>query len=181
MSSVSTAENDECFTPTHTSTSGKTTSYTSIGMQEPTVDARTLPFHNMTFIIRDLKTHRVISLKKGAPIMVHQDIFHYHYDAASHWRCVENEKMWLGFYNDVSGTYLGHDSKGQIRASATKHQAWEWFCPRQHPDGGQLLLIKDNDGFSPMKIGGKGNMELVVDSQRREGTTWEFITIDTGS
>ena len=99
MSSVSTAESDECFTPTHTRTS-----YTSMGMQEPTVNARTLPFHNMTFIIRDLKTYRIISLKNGAPIMVHQDIFHYHYDAASHWRCIENEKMLLGFYNDISGT-----------------------------------------------------------------------------
>lgn len=181
MSSVSTAESDGRSTPTHTITSGEANSYTSMGMQEPTFDARALPSRNMTFIIRDPKTHRIISLKEGAPKMVHLDIFHYQYNVASHWHCVENEMMWLGFYNDVSGTYLGHDSNDGIRARATKHNAWEWFCPRQHPDGGQLLLIKDDNGFSPMKIGGKENMELVVDSQRREGTMWEFIRIDTGS
>ncbi|EYE90410.1 uncharacterized protein EURHEDRAFT_417476 [Aspergillus ruber CBS 135680] len=176
---VSTTERDKCLTPTHTSNSDETTSYTSIGMQELTSDAKTLPFKDMTFIIREPRTKRVICLKEGSPMMVHLDIFHYQYNVASHWHCVENEKMWLGFYNDVSGTYLGHDSKGQIRATATKHDAWEWFCPRQHPDGGHLLLIKNNDGFSPIKIGEKRNMELVVDSQRREGTTWEFIRIDT--
>lgn len=179
MSLAPTTEGDGCLTPTHTSISDKTDSYASMGMQGPTFDARTLPSRDNTFIICDLKSKRVISLKGGAPTMVHLDIHEYQYNAASHWYCVETENMWLGFYNDISGTYLGHDSNGRIRASATKHEAWEWFCPRQHLDGGQLLLIKDNNGFSPMKIGGKRNMELVVDSTRREGTTWEFIRVDT--
>lgn len=152
-----------------------------MSMQEPTVDVRTLPSKDMTFIIRDTKIKRVIGLKEGAPIMVHLDIFHYQCNAASHWRCVGSDKIWIDFYNGVLGTYIGHDSRDRILASAKKDDAWDWFCPRQQPDAGQLLLVKHDDGFSPMNIGGVENMELVVDSHGREGTTWEFIRVDTGS
>ena len=46
---------------------------------------------------------------------------------------------------------------------------------RQHPDGGHVLLVKHRDGFLPMKANDEG--ELVVDSNRQEGTAWEFVWV----
>jgi hypothetical protein len=89
--------------------------------------------------------------------------------------------MWFGFYNTVSGTYIGHDnnkSNWRFIAEAKSHKFWEYFCPRPHPDG-HILLVKHCDNFLPMRIGGKENRELVVGSPTEGGTPWEFIRVDS--
>lgn len=93
----------------------------------------------------------------------------YRYGGGSRWRCVESESLWLGLYNAVSGTYIGHNNHGGFIATARNHDKWEYFCARQHPDGGHVLLVKHWGGFLPMKIGGKRNRELVVGDGKRRG------------
>lgn len=104
----------------------------------------------------------------------------YQYGGGSHWHCVENKYMWLGFYNVVSGTYLGHNNNGQFIATTKSHVEKECFCARQHPGGSFLLLVKNHPGgFLLMKVGGKDDRELVADEGKTE-TAWEFIRVDSG-
>ncbi|KAJ1707633.1 hypothetical protein NYO67_10226 [Aspergillus flavus] len=142
------------------------------------------PWKGGTYIIRDPETKLVIALEKGIlglypEASVVESI--YQFGRGSHWHCVENDSMWLGFYNAVSGTYIGHDnrkSNWRFQAKAERHDEWEWFCARQHPDGGHVLLVKHWGEFLPMRIGGKDNRELMVDAKREGGTVWEFIKVD---
>ena len=48
---------------------------------------------------------------------------------------------------------------------------------RQHPDGGHVILVRDWDGFLPIRAEGRGRRKLVVGSSRQEGTAWEFIRV----
>lgn len=87
--------------------------------------------------------------------------------------------MWFGFYNVVSGTYLGHNNNGRFIATTKSHDEKECFCVRQHPGGGFLLLVKNHPGgFLPTKIGGNDDREPVVDEEKT-GTVWEFIRVDS--
>ncbi|KAE8162814.1 hypothetical protein BDV40DRAFT_264471 [Aspergillus tamarii] len=143
------------------------------------------PWKGGTYIIRDPKTKLVIALEKGVLGLypeANEVESLYHYGRGSHWHCVENDRMWLGFYNAVSGTYIGHDNRKnnwRFQAKAERHDEWEWFCARQHPDGGHILLVKHWNEFLPMRIGGKDGRELMVDAKREGGTVWEFIRVDS--
>lgn len=181
------AVDEGCNTPTHTSVSdagldSDLPSYSSLNR----TTAGTCPWKGGTFIIRDPETKLVIVLKEGVLGLCPQEKEHggdtYHYGRGSHWHCVENEGMWLGFYNIVSGTYIGHNntrSNWRFHAKARHHEEWEYFCVREHPDGGHVLLVKHWRNFLPMKVGGMENRELVVDAKTREGTAWEFIRVDS--
>ncbi|KAI9929605.1 hypothetical protein MW887_001079 [Aspergillus wentii] len=107
----------------------------------------------------------------------------YHDGWGGHWICTENKGMWLGFRNAVSGTYIGHNNdkrrNWRFIAKARHQDSWECFCAREHPSGGHVLLVKHWDEFLPMKIGGVDNKELVVDSEEKDGTVWEFIRVDS--
>jgi len=185
--SLSSLDGDGCNTPTHTSIpdtclDSELPSYSSLNRATVGV----CPWKGATFIIRDPKTNLIIALKEGILGLYPQEKEHsggiYHYGRGSHWHCVENEGVWLGFCNAVSGTYIGHDnnhSNWRFVAIGKRHAEWEYFCARQHPDGGYVLLVKHWGNFLPMKAGGKENTELVVDAKREGGTAWEFIRVDS--
>ncbi|CEL02073.1 hypothetical protein ASPCAL01648 [Aspergillus calidoustus] len=159
------------------------------------------PHKDATFLIRDRATGLVIALEDGE-LGLHPDEKSptssntggtdtdtdtgrqsgYQHSRGSHWRCIENDELWLGFRNSVSREYIGHngDVKGHWRFIAEKkhHESWEWFCAReQHPDGGHVLLVKHKSGFRAMRAGGEGGRELVVAGKGEAGTAWDFIKV----
>lgn len=174
-------EKYECDTPTHTSVAEDSTSDSSSVDCPSTISDMGLfnasPWNGGLYIIRDPKSGLAIALKEGT-LGLFPDV--YYRGSGGRWRCVENDRLWLGFKNAVSGAYIGHNNRGGFVAEAKSHDGWEWFCARQHPYGGYVLLVKHWSGFLPMKIGGKDNKELVVDAEREGGTAWEFIRVDTG-
>lgn len=166
------SDDEEIPTPSHTiasSSPGRT-------------PVEACPWKGDTFIIRDPESHCAMALRDGVLGLYPEDEYGngmYRYGRDSYWHCVENEKGWLGFRNAVSGTYIGHNNKREnwkLGATAVGHREWEWFCTRQHPDGGHVLLIKHNDGLKTTAVGGHRKRELVVGQGR--GTSWEFIKVD---
>ncbi|KAL2833868.1 hypothetical protein BDW59DRAFT_138235 [Aspergillus cavernicola] len=159
-------------------------SYSSI----PSATVGVCPRKDATFVIRDPKTHLVITLKDGLlrlrPGEKQYSADSYYDSRGSHWVCVENENLWLGFRSAVSRAYIGHDNNKKnwrFYAKADVHDGWEWFCAREHPEGGHVLLVKHNSGFRAMKMGGENNRELVVAGQGESGTPWEFILVGSGT
>lgn len=64
------------------------------------------------------------------------------------WECIEKEhSMWLGLKNTVSGTFLGKNSSFKFIAEVKCHDKWEWICTREHPQGGQVLLLTRGDSY----------------------------------
>ncbi|KAL3476596.1 hypothetical protein BJX99DRAFT_227672 [Aspergillus californicus] len=187
--SETTSDSDpECYTPTHTSPPASI-----FDRERPLPSTRTprmplpiCPRKGITFLIRDPLTGLVINLDDGI-LRLHpgqrgngpSDTPHHGRD--SHWHCVENENLWLGFRNAVSGRYIGRndDTKGKCRfiVEAPRHDEWEWFCAREHPLGGHVLLVKVRKGFRAMKIGGDGGREVLVAGRGKDGTAWEFIEV----
>ncbi|KAL2826756.1 hypothetical protein BJY01DRAFT_229559 [Aspergillus pseudoustus] len=150
------------------------------------------PHPNATFIIRDRSTGLVIALKDGE-LGLHPDekspssgghitSYEHQHGRGSHWHCVENEDFWLGFRSSVSKQYIGHNNKKENNkwrfiAKADQHRGWEYFCAREHPEGGHVLLVKHYDGFRAMKVGGKDGRELLVVDRKEGGTPFDFIKI----
>ncbi|KAK4107219.1 hypothetical protein N656DRAFT_519057 [Canariomyces notabilis] len=119
-----------------------------------------------------------------------------------YWRCVENaETGWLGLCNVASGTYLGHDCFGNVRATQPHHRGWEYICLRRCPGpggrgrgGGYVmdLVVADNnggDGYGRlMRVAeAKGEEEeeegrlVLVDRRDHDGggdgVVWEFVEV----
>ena len=59
--------------------------------------------------------------------------------AGSRWLCCE-KGIFLGFYNEESRVYLGHDGNGNMGATAQAFQDWERLVARAHREGGYELL-----------------------------------------
>ncbi|GAD93498.1 conserved hypothetical protein [Paecilomyces variotii No. 5] len=188
--SASTSDDQECNTPRTSIPDGfpdsELPSYPSLSRTR----IGTCPWKGGTYIIRDPETKLVITLKEGVLGLCPEEKGHphtagsYHHGRGSHWKCVENKGMWLGFYNSVSGTYIRHNNNKnnwQFDAKGERHDKWERFCAREHPDGGHILLVKHFEDFRPMKIGGKDNRELVVGAEGEIGTPWEFIRVECES
>ncbi|OJJ86335.1 uncharacterized protein ASPGLDRAFT_102845, partial [Aspergillus glaucus CBS 516.65] len=142
------------------------------------------PYKGATFIIRDPQSGLAITLKDGklglAPGDKENAFVNCDNGRGSHWRCVENKDRWLGFKNAVSGEFIGHDNKKKnwrFMAKAEAHREWEFFCVRQHSDGGHELLVKHWGGFRAMQVGGNDNKELVVADEGDSGTAWEFLQV----
>ncbi|PLN86455.1 hypothetical protein BDW42DRAFT_75674 [Aspergillus taichungensis] len=180
MDISSTSSEELAMTPTHTSV---LESYADPEPPPYPAPAAVAPHKGATFIIRDPESSLVITLKDGklglAPA-IKESAFVYSDDGlGSHWRCVENKDRWLGFYNAVSGGFLGHDNKKEWRfiAKADAHREWEFFCVRQHPDGGHELLVKHWNGFRAMQVGGDKGRDLVVADEGKSGTAWEFLEV----
>lgn len=171
-----TTDREECNALAYPKTLEKaalSNSLTVPAQDKPTLKATTPPWPGQSFIICDPKTNLVIALNNGNLGLSSQRTKGY--SEGIHWYCVENNEMWLGFYNSISGAYIGHNNRNQFIATARWHDAWEYFCAREHPDGGYLLLVKHWGGFLPMKVGEKN--DLVVDVGRNGGTAWEFIRV----
>lgn len=77
----------------------------------------------------------------------------------------------------VSGTFLGRNSYLEFIATAQYHDKWEWFCAREHPHGGPILLVTYGSHRLPMRKGGEDNKEFILDEQEKQGTRWDFFRI----
>lgn len=79
------------------------------------------------------------------------------------------------------GEFIGHNNEKnenwRFKATVKAHNYCEFFCARQHLDGGHELLVKHNNGFRAMQVGGDLNRELVVAGEGRVGTAWEFLKV----
>jgi hypothetical protein len=128
-----------------------------------------VPWAGETFMIRDRIRGRVITLKDGN-LRLEANASR---TGGWHWVCVE-KNGWLGFRNYVSGTYIGHDGKGNFYAKVGHHEGHEFFCARRHPDGGYLLLMMHGMKFWKMDIGEDGNKLVETEN---EGTAWEFVKV----
>ena len=125
------------------------------------------PWPEKTFIIRENNTHLMITVVGGGLKVCD----HITGRGGFHWECVE-KNGWLGFCNSVSGTLIGHNSRGAYIAAATLHRQYEGFCARRHPEGGYILVTRHSDNLLSMKVGLSGTLVETKD----EGTRWEFIT-----
>ncbi|KAM0246072.1 hypothetical protein ACHAQJ_010369 [Trichoderma viride] len=97
------------------------TSTTTLGPAVRAVEHH--PIAGKTFIIRTRQEpHRILTLTNGALEFLSRPFP----SSGIFWQCVTTEG-WYGFKNTVSGTYLGHDSKGKIFAKVSHHRAHEYF------------------------------------------------------
>jgi hypothetical protein len=60
-------------------------------------------------------------------------------NADTTWLCVDGG-VFLGFYNQSKGMFLGHDGEGGICATHSHLRDWERFVPQAHETGGFQLL-----------------------------------------
>ncbi|RYO82781.1 hypothetical protein DL766_009636 [Monosporascus sp. MC13-8B] len=134
--------------------------------------AETVPWPGNTFVIRERATGRAIALVDGKLRLKDWD-WDYAGDRGTHWVC-ELKDGWLGFRNPVSGTYIGHDDRGNFRATVSHHQAWEYFCATRHPEGGYLLLKRHGDTLRKMAVDMGGDKFYETTDQ---GTIWEFLKL----
>lgn len=169
-------EEDGEYTPAGTSTLGDefdlATIYPSIG------DAVACPWPGQTFVIRLTLTKEIITLEDGKLVLRSGER---NSDRGSHWHCEENESLWLGFRNAVSGTYIGHNSRGICIATAKEHLGWESFCTRQRQDGAHVLLVKNGDGFLPLAVMRFQHLPFIFNrsTDLDLGASWEFIRVSS--
>ena len=132
-----------------------------------------VPWPGSTFIIRSVSSGHVITLLDGQIVLTQPSG-----RGSIHWACVET-KGWLGFQNPVSGRFLGHDVKGRLCCSATRHQGWENFSVRMRPEGGYVLLMTHFERL--WHVGTKvdqGVEQLAkIWDGASDGIIWEFIKV----
>ena len=131
-----------------------------------------VPWPGSTFIISARGSGKVISITLvdgNIALEVHGS------KGSQHWECVQSNG-WIGFKSPVSGKYLGYDGAGNLVARADKHHAWEHFCPRQHPQGGYVLFMRNWNDLWPvgMKSEEENKLARLKDSEIR----WEFTRVE---
>ncbi|KAK7515421.1 hypothetical protein IWZ03DRAFT_284551, partial [Phyllosticta citriasiana] len=95
-------------------------------------------------------------------------------DSRTHWLCVE-KNGYFGFHSPKAGTYLGHDGKKGVRATATALEGWELLTPREHPEGGYQLLMPYWEHTLMVLCLAEDGTAL---ARRNHGTTlWEFVRV----
>ncbi|KAL7941340.1 hypothetical protein V8C42DRAFT_360954 [Trichoderma barbatum] len=87
------------------------------------------------------------------------------------WHC-HKKNNWFGFCNSVSGTYLGHNGKGKIVATKSKHETDGYFVPIRQKSGGYVLYASHGEELLQVAISEDGK-SLV--EQPKGGTAWDFI------
>lgn len=173
---TSLSEDDQtCNTPTHTTASNHTFG-PDFSNNVSGADAVGPPYEGGTFIIRDIQTKLVITLREGNLSLVPRDTENNH---AGHWRCEAGTLNWLGFRNVASGTYIGYNIHGNIIAEARNHAWWECFSVRPHPDGGYRLLVLYWFENRPIQIGGDEGTRLLLGTKEEGGTSWEFVRVES--
>ena len=119
---------------------------TSSYFEQPLITSWSVPRPGRTYRIHLKGTDKVIMVVDGRVVV--QPIAEAKLGGGWNWACVENGN-WLGFRNHVSGKYLGRIEIGRmsgntsscIRAESSHQRSDEYFCVRQHPDGGYLLFV----------------------------------------
>ncbi|CAJ2503820.1 Uu.00g112140.m01.CDS01 [Anthostomella pinea] len=135
----------------------------------------TVPCAGWTFLIRHQVSGLVITLREGILTLEHETRSKGW--GGCHWACVENDG-WFGFRNIVSGTYIGHNGKGEFIADAKHHGGHEFFVTKPHPEGGYWLLTLHNWKCMNMAIMAEQTpSKLVVSADR--GAAWEFLSVET--
>lgn len=134
-------------------------------------DRRAVPSHGKTFQIIEKHSQKAITLVDNR-LMLQSLSEPSHPD--THWLCVESNG-YFGFQNAQTGRYMGHDGKGGVCASALKLDLWELWTPRQHEEGGYLLLSPHwLASLRMLCVEGDGS-SLV---RRGHGSTlWEFVRV----
>lgn len=135
-----------------------------------TATSESVPFPDKTFMIRDSKSGKSITLVNGTP-QLHGVLPS---DPASHWTCFETGG-WLGFRNRSSGMVLGRDGRGGVHARVTHHRAHEWFQARLHPEGGYLLLVRRGEELWRVVVLEDGK---VLAESPKGGMRWEFVEVE---
>ncbi|KAI0886781.1 uncharacterized protein GGS22DRAFT_158657 [Annulohypoxylon maeteangense] len=131
----------------------------------------TVPWPGGTYIIRDPKSNRQITLVDGHISMEP----HLGDQGGYHWHCISKDG-WLGFRNPSDGLHLGHDNKGNIVANQRHHLGWESFVTRGYPDGGQMIYTR-HDNIKLRVISNLEGYKLGYHSDEKNGIVWEFIKV----
>ncbi|KAL1608052.1 hypothetical protein SLS60_002991 [Paraconiothyrium brasiliense] len=133
-----------------------------------------IPQPGKIFIIRDRKSKLLLTLLNGT--------VHLHpagtLGSAYHWTCHERHG-WLGFKNIAAGTYLGHGCGGVLQAIAPHHKGWEYFCTRDVPDGGYVLLMENWGKLWPVQMKPENGLQKLckADAPVNHGLVLEFIAV----
>lgn len=130
-----------------------------------------VPWPNNIFIIRSVSSGRCITLLHGNIILAPPGG-----PGNFRWECVK-EKGWLGFRDPCSGSFLGHNVKGNLLCSARRQDGWENFCVRLTPDGGYVLLMTHWERLWHVGTYAENGVEKLAKfgDGLEEGNFWEFI------
>lgn len=135
----------------------------------------TVPRAGHTYMIRDVARGRIITLTKG-------EIHALSNPKSGDWKwvCVEKNSL-FGFYNSISGRYIGHDDKNNFIAEAKSHRDWESFRLMPHPKGGYFLAVQFFWWHTLKMVVNEGtegaNLIVKYEDQVGEWTTWEFVEV----
>lgn len=168
----STGSSSGCSTPT-------TEHYPSIFSFTIQGKPQATPAPNNTYMITDAARTRALTLVEGKLHLL--GVTHKNMHGGSwYWRCIERDG-WLGFRNTASGTYLGHDGRRNVQASAPHHKNCEQFCVRRHPNGGYMMLL-ESYGLKKVtytfgKNGGDGKWWLTPIGDESDEIVWHFTEI----
>ena len=158
------------FPPTHTSPRFPMTNHeNNEEFWDSLSDRDAVPCSGDTFMIIDRRDSRVLTLVDGK-IHLEADISQ---AGNCYWVCVETNG-WLGFYEQELGRYLGHDFWWNFTADALRHEQYQYFETRRHPDGGYLLLAPCLAKLLQVTVARDGKTLTTTESG---GVTWEFIKV----
>ncbi|KAI0838433.1 hypothetical protein F5Y06DRAFT_268068 [Hypoxylon sp. FL0890] len=153
-------------TPTPTNSDTMADSFETDRKPADAPQKETVPWPGNTYIIRDPKSGRQITLVDGELRLE----YHLGNQGGYHWQCIEKDG-WLGFRSPSDNLHIGHDNCGNFIAQKTHHRDWEYFNTRAHPDGGHLLLTRRWNVQRKMTIGPDGQKLMETDGH---GTAWQF-------
>ncbi|KAH8821718.1 hypothetical protein F5884DRAFT_99781 [Xylogone sp. PMI_703] len=131
--------------------------------------ADSVPWPGGTYLIIEKERNRVLTLIDGKLQLKNQSNPR---KGNPYWHCVETEGF-LGFRNDASGMFLGHDGKKNFRVMKPHHKSWEYFCVRRHPKGGYLLMLLHYQTL--LKVGYNEGEQCLVAADKDDGIRWEFV------
>jgi hypothetical protein len=137
------------------------------------LSSSSVPWPGSTFIIRSVSSGHVITLLDGQVTLAPPGG-----RGSMHWDCVE-AKGWLGFRNNVSGRFLGHDPRGRLICSADRQQGWENFVAQLKPDGGYVLLLTHFERLWHIGLKEERGIERLakLGDGPSNGMVWEFVKV----
>lgn len=138
---------------------------------------RPFPWKGCTYIIQYSKTGEALTLLDGQVVLEKPG-------GCGHfkWHCVETEG-WMGFRNPISGKYLGEDN-GELVCMVGHHLSCEHFIAQPVPDGGYLLLMRQDGkgwGFGEkLRVVGLkhfGSEKRLAKVEVADGIVWDFVKV----
>lgn len=134
-----------------------------------------VPVPHFTYKIHHRKSKKLLVLKRGdLELRRAEDRVP---GGAYLWTCYE-DLGWLGFYNDVSGTYIGWSeaTTGNMMDARTNDAFYNThLCVQPHRHGGSKILIKKRNELLGLAVGKDGSL-VVVDASN--GDQWDFEDVD---